>query len=247
MLSSKSRGGHLRILLPPRLGAVAAHALPCASLVDVGTDHGLLPLAMLLERQVSRALGLDVNPQPLERAAARASSLGIGQEQGLELRRSDGLQAMSPGEAEVAVLAGMGGATIARILAARPALTTPGAPGGLRRVVASPHREPERVRAWARAAGWALVDEDLVVDAGRIYPILVLEPGGAAPDWDEADLRLGPLLRLRRPPLFHVALERALAAERRALEAALAGASTRGAAAIAARIALLQRELGGPL
>ena len=70
-----------RLSLPPRLAAVAALVPPGARLVDVGTDHGYLPLLLLEEGRVLSAIATDIAPGPLGRArhVARAMSAELAQ------------------------------------------------------------------------------------------------------------------------------------------------------------------------
>lgn len=159
-------------------------------------------------------------------------------------RRSDGLSALAPGEARSAVLAGLGGGLIASALARGGALTRPGAEGALWRVIAQPNLEPERVRAWSVAAGWAIRDETLVLDGGRHYPIIVLEAAkGPVSPLDERDLLFGPLLRRRRDANFLAWLQSQQARLRLALGEAELQGSTHGTEALRARLRLLEEEL----
>lgn len=59
---------------------------------------------------------------------------------GVECRFGEGLEPIRPGEVEAAVIAGMGGATIARILAA-----SPGVVAGLRALVLQPVQQAEEL------------------------------------------------------------------------------------------------------
>ncbi len=229
------------IRLPPRLRAVADRVPPALPMADIGTDHGLLPIQLLLSGKVPRAFALDRAEAPLARAVLHAAALGLDPERGFVARRSRGLSALEPGEAHTITLAGLGGATIAGAL--DHPLTRPGAPGSVSRIVAQPNLEPERVRAWAARAGWRPIDEEVVEDAGRLYVIVVLEPGPWVPD--APDLRWGPLLRARRPAgwLALLAVERA--ALQRALEEARREGSLAGAAKLEGRIAELEALIAG--
>lgn len=213
-------------------------------MADVGTDHGLLPRCLLLEGRVPLAYALDLREGPLSAAARGAAADGLGEREGFLARRSDGLAALQPGQAQTATLAGLGGGLIAAILG-RAGGHVRGA-GGLRRIVASPNREPERVRRWAMEAGWDLIHEALVADRGHFYPVLTLEPrapGAPAPTWSEADLRLGPLLRAARPPAYLAWI----AAERqrigRAIDAATPRASRQALDALRIEAEDLEAEL----
>ena len=101
--------------LSKRLYAVAALVTEGASVADVGTDHGYIPIYLIQEKIASRVIAMDINKGPLERARDTYS-----EEQGLsdriETRLSDGTQALVPGEADTLITAGMGGGLVIHIL-----------------------------------------------------------------------------------------------------------------------------------
>ena len=51
--------------LSKRLSAVAEFVTPGGCLVDVGTDHGYVPIALLEQQKISSAIAMDVNRGPL--------------------------------------------------------------------------------------------------------------------------------------------------------------------------------------
>lgn len=189
--------------LSARLRAVADLVRRGAPVADVGADHGLLGVALLREGLVPRVLALDLRPAPLAAAASLARRHGLEDGHRLELRLSDGLAALRPGEVETVVIAGMGGALIRRLLERAPLLAAHGAPA---RLVLQPNLDAWRVRAWALAKRWTIVDERLITDAGRHYPVIGLERTEVEQRWDEADLRWGPLVRRRHGRALDAAL-----------------------------------------
>ena len=91
----------------------ASHRGEEISVADVGTDHGFVPAALVERGIAKRALAMDVGRGPLLRAQEHVRKRGL--EDRIELRLSDGLTLLSPGEADVVVLSGMGGELILRI------------------------------------------------------------------------------------------------------------------------------------
>jgi tRNA (adenine22-N1)-methyltransferase len=91
----------------PRLAAVAT-AVPAgaSSAVDVGAGDG--QLALELARRGLRVVATERTPAALARLQAAAP--------GLDCRLGDGLGPVGPGEVEGAVVAGLGGRSIARLL-----------------------------------------------------------------------------------------------------------------------------------
>ena len=82
-------------------------------LADVGTDHGYLVSYLALTGQIAKGYACDINPQPLERARRTLERYGV---QGVELRLSDGLAALTPEMVDRVVIAGMGGDMMVHIL-----------------------------------------------------------------------------------------------------------------------------------
>ncbi len=104
--------------LTPRLAAVAAWVPQDARLADVGTDHGYLPVQLILEGRIPSAIATDIRPGPLAKAAETVEHSALAGR--VELRLCDGLAAVSPQEVDAVTIAGMGGETILKILSAAP-------------------------------------------------------------------------------------------------------------------------------
>ena len=189
-------------MLPPRLAAVAAQVPRDAVLVDVGTDHAQLPVNLVASGRVRQAVAVDVAEGPL--AAARAASARFRDQ--IDVRQSDGLRAVRPGEATCIVIAGMGGLTVAKILTEGSAVCA-----AAKRVVVQPQGMEAEVRAVLLAMGWGCVYGELVQDRRHIYVVESWEPHGATEAWTSDDLRWGKLIREGQDPLYVAWLERKLA------------------------------------
>lgn len=175
--------------MPPlsaRLADVAALCPRGAVVADIGSDHGLLPLALLRAGQASRAIAVDVHPGPVAQLRARAAS-----EPRLEVRAGDGLAPLRPGEAQVIVLAGIGARLAERILRAAPAVWA-----AAERVVVQVNEGPEELRAALLGMGMELVDQRFVEERGRPFFTDALRPRaeGLAPPVSGAAALLGPWL-----------------------------------------------------
>lgn len=174
------------LTLGPRLRAIAELVpAPCRCLADVGTDHGYLPAALLLDGQIRRAVASDVGAEPLSRARQTAERFGLMER--MELRLGDGLAVLTPGEADVVVIAGMGGDNIVGILEAAP-WTREGTT-----LLLQPMSRAEVLRRWLPEGGYAIEAERLVQDKGVLYPILTVR-GGPSPAISGADAWGGLLL-----------------------------------------------------
>jgi tRNA (adenine22-N1)-methyltransferase len=152
----------LRTALKPRLRAVAEAVPAGAAVVDVGAGDG--QLSVWLAAEGHRVIATEGRAGPYVRLRARLERYGV------ETRPADGLSAVQVGEVDVAVIAGVGGHRIVRILAASPQVVA-----ALRALVLQPVQHADVVRSWIRAAGLEVVEETQAVEAGRRYTVLLVK------------------------------------------------------------------------
>lgn len=155
-----------------RLAALAAFVPQGARLADIGTDHAYLPIELIQDHIIVSAIAGDIHVGPYKAAKEHVEALGL--EQKISVRLGNGLAVLSPGEVEVAVIAGMGGQTIIEILNNSIEVTK-----SLDRLILQPMVAAASVRRWLEENGWYLADERLVQDDGRLYEIVVAEQGKA--------------------------------------------------------------------
>ena len=103
-------------LLSERLRRLARAVPEGAVVCDVGSAHGYLPAVLLRSGVSPRAIVTDLRPQPLARAKKTLSE----EADRAEFILCDGIPREAIGKANVFVIAGMGGETIARILENAP-------------------------------------------------------------------------------------------------------------------------------
>ncbi len=186
-----------------RLSCVAGLIPPEGAVIDVGTDHGFLPV-YLVENCPGRRVGAsDINPGPL--AHARESAERYGVEERIEFYLSDGLASCGAGW-DAVVMAGMGGETMADILAAAP-FPLEGV-----KLVLQPQSKLREVERYLEGIGFGLSAARLALDAGRMYVSFLASFGERSRSLAEA------LFEGRDPRLFEY-----LAAEAARLRRAIDG------------------------
>lgn len=195
-----------------RLKAVAAMVTPGVRLADVGTDHGYIPIYLIQTEKIRCAVAMDINQGPLERAQEHIRQYGLGEQ--IETRLSDGLYALAPGEADSIVIAGMGGLLMVRILEEGKAVLETGP-----ELILQPQSEIRQVRAYLETEGYEIVQEDLVFEEGKYYPMMRAVKTGTEetvsgesdpgdPLLRELGLRFGPKLLAEHHPLLDAYLKR---------------------------------------
>lgn len=167
--------------LTPRLALVASLVPEGARLADVGTDHGKLPISLLLHGQVREAIGSDIGQGPLEHAQRNAADYGVT----LSLRLAPGLAAVSPGECDTVSIAGMGGEMIAGILR-----EAPWTGAGAHLLLLQPMTRHHVLRAWLGENGYRIEQELLCREGRKLYTVMSVRGGGAARTLDPADAYL---------------------------------------------------------
>lgn len=160
--------------LTPRLRAVAELVRSGAALADIGTDHAYLPVWLLLEGRICRAIAADLREGPLDRARLTAKEYDC--RDNLTFRLCDGLSGIGAEEADTIVIAGMGGETIAAILEAAP-----WTPNGAYTLILQPMSAQNDLRRWLWQHGYAIKKEQIVREGEKLYNILVASYGDAIP------------------------------------------------------------------
>lgn len=198
------------IKLSKRLRAVAELVAPADCIADVGCDHGYIPIYLVEQGGCKRAIALDINRGPLQRAQEHIVEYKLGDY--IETRLSDGLKALRKGEAQGIVIAGMGGGTMQRILKAGRDVIE-----GDTLLVLQPQSELREFRSYLMSHGFAILAEDMVFEDGKYYPMMKVQKlrewtqsgnsgkkscatGGIA--YSEMELRFGPLLLKKRHPVL---------------------------------------------
>lgn len=153
---------------------------------DVGTDHGYVPIALAGNNKTNRIIAMDINKGPLERARQNIEEAGLSEY--IELRLSDGLEKLMPGEAECIVIAGMGGLLMKRILS--DGLNAMLAAGEL---VLSPQSDIDEVRSFVLQNGFDICDEAMLIDEGKFYTIIKAVKG-SGDTYSDTELKFGKCL-----------------------------------------------------
>ena len=166
--------------LTPRLKIIADSIQGFETLADIGSDHAYLPIYLVKNGRVKIVIATDVNSGPAEISRKRIKNHGL--EPKVSVREGNGLRVINPGEAEVIVIAGMGGILIGDILDKGIDVAK-----SARLLILQPMRDSEKVREWLLEHGFDIIDEELVKDQDKIYEVIWSQLG------EEAGEVKGPL------------------------------------------------------
>lgn len=164
----------MRVELTPRLRMVGELVPPGVRLADVGTDHAYLPAALILEGKIPWAVAADLRQGPLARARETVRQAGLTGR--VAFRLCDGLTGVRPDEVDAVVIAGMGGETIAAILAAAPWVRERDVP-----LILQPMSSFPDLRGWLRDSGFRILEERLAQEGETLYTALLVRAGEMEP------------------------------------------------------------------
>lgn len=156
--------------LSKRLTAVAGLIRTGRRLADVGTDHGYIPIYLVRKGICDSAIAMDIGKGPLQRAKEHINRYHL--EDRITTRLSDGVNKLQPGEADCMVVAGMGGSLTIHILEEGRELI-----GHMKECVLQPQSEIGKVRKYLWSQGYAIEEEDMVLEDGKFYPMMRVIPG----------------------------------------------------------------------
>lgn len=156
--------------LSDRLQAVASFVTPGLKVVDIGTDHGYVPMYLIKEKISSYVIAMDINKGPILRAKAHIMEEGLTEY--IDIRISDGFEKIHIGEAKSAIIAGMGGELIIKILENGREIVE-----DLDELILSPHSEIASVREYLHKNNLKIEDEKMLIDEEKFYTIMKVTKG----------------------------------------------------------------------
>lgn len=166
------------------------------TVADVGCDHGFVSIFLIQNHRSPRVIAMDINQGPLARAGEHVKENHL--EDKIELRLSDGLKEVKDGEVEAAVIAGMGGRLMVKILSDRPELVKK-----LKAIVLQPQSDLAFVRNTLCRQGFSFLKEDMVREDGKYYPaFLIVYTGQQNRSLKPEEALFGPLLLKEKHPVL---------------------------------------------
>jgi len=205
-----------KIKLSKRLDAIYRLIPFNGGAADVGTDHGFIPAALVLDGFVFPVYATDIKQGPLDSARRFAAAHGV--ENKISFHLCDGLSALDGYDISTVIIAGMGGETIASILADAPWTKENG-----RLLILQPMSKADRLRQWLLENSYRVLSERLVED-GPIYQILTVSGGNGLPP-SPAELLIGRYSLIKSDPLFPRKLDELIAKAKAAFDGLSASAN----------------------
>ena len=169
------------------------------TIADIGTDHGYVPISLLRENKVRRAIAVDVSKGSLEKAYSNAIRAGICIEENDftcqcektlaeemkerlsaiksgQIRKSDGIIAFRLSDGLSALRSGEADCLILSgmggILMTEILSNHPDVTHAAKELILSPHRDAELVRMYVKEQGFFIEYDEELLDKKKRYVIL---------------------------------------------------------------------------
>lgn len=188
--------------LSKRLQAVVNLVTKGNSVADIGCDHGYVAIYLYTQNISNKIIALDVNKGPLQKAKDHMVKYDCSE---IEIRLSNGLEALEIGEVESIICAGMGGKLILRMIESQflKALQ-------MKECILQPQSEVGLVRRQLVEWGFELLQESMVYEEGKYYPIMKVANTKVEKkvSYCEWEYQFGPILLSQRDLILHEYLKK---------------------------------------
>ena len=219
--------------LSRRLQALADMVSKNHILADVGCDHGYIPIFLLQNHRIPKAIAMDIGEGPLKRAQENIIANGL--EGYIETRLSDGLERLVPGEAQTILISGMGGPLMEGILSRGQHVLEEGT-----ELILQPQSDIPHFRMFLNEMEYKIIQEDLIFEDGKFYPMMKAVRGKE--HYTPLEYRYGPRLLESKS----LTLEKYLKREQRTLEEICDNLQNQPGTKAKERCKELERELEFP-
>ncbi len=157
-----------------------------ARLLDIGADHGLLPLELLARGEIESALLTDVNKGPLAACRHNAAVCCPHKLEQISFALSDGFEKVERDSYSFVSICGMGGELIARII-------KDGGDKARVPMALQPMSHHEKLREFLWKNGYRITKELFPLEDGRIYLVMEVVYKGKPQRFTKTDTYLGKL------------------------------------------------------
>ncbi|GAA0457655.1 class I SAM-dependent methyltransferase [Alkalibacillus silvisoli] len=163
---------------------------------DIGSDHAYLPCQVCLERPNVFAIAGEVNEGPYHAAVHQVESAQLTER--IDVRLGDGLQILENREVDCITIAGMGGSLITNILKQGMHVLE-----GVKTLVLQPNIDASSIRQFAIDYQYEIINEDVILEDGYIYELVVLTPSDTSVDYTGKQIYLGPVMLQSKNKAFY--------------------------------------------
>lgn len=170
-------------------------------IMDVGTDHGYIPIYLVKNDIAKKVIASDINKDPLKKAKINAALDGVLDK--VDLRLGSGLAVLKNKEAQAVIIAGMGGNLIRDILENDLDKVKK-----LDYLLLQPAQNPEVLREYLYTSDYEILEEDICLDEDKYYEIFKVKyKRGDYIKLENIFYEISPFILNKKSPLFKSYIE----------------------------------------
>lgn len=170
-------------------------------IMDIGTDHGYIPIYLIKNNIAQKVIASDINKEPLNKAKINALLDGVLDK--IDLRLGGGLSPLKNKEANSVIIAGMGGNLIRDILE-----NDLNKVKNLDYLILQPAQNPEVLRKYLYKNDYEILDEDICLDENQYYEIFkVRYKAGDYISLEDIFYEISPMMLNKKLPLLKSYIE----------------------------------------
>ena len=182
--------------LSPRLRAIIEMVPPLDCLADIGSDHAYVPIALIQQQRIRRAIASEIASGPLKISQRDIQAAHLQQQ--ITTRLADGLSGLSrQDQVDLAVIAGMGGQLITQILERGQSQLR-----FISQLILEPNNDEPCVRQWLSQHHWQIKTEQIVQEGRQIYEMIYAQKQANFKPLTPQQVMFGPCLLQERSQVF---------------------------------------------
>ena len=161
---------------------------------DIGSDHALLPIALVSSGKVTRAYASEVNEGPYEMSVANIEKYDLTNY--IVPVLSDGISELES-DVTCVTICGMGGNLISDILESHKEKLS-----HVNEIILQPNNNEETARIWLVNNGYLISEEKIVYEDNIYYEIIKAVKGTPEKRYSKEELYFGPVLMANKSEEF---------------------------------------------
>lgn len=159
-------------MITARLQCIINH-VSCKTAADIGTDHAYVPVRLIDDGRAEHVIASDIRTGPVNAAVHTVNKYGIQDK--IEVRQGSGLSVLRQNEADLIIIAGMGGQLIQTIIEEHKSIAENA------RLILQPMNDQYELRKYLMGNGFEIACEDLAVEGFKVYNVMIVKKGFQQP------------------------------------------------------------------
>lgn len=184
-----------------RLKSIVSFVQQGDKVVDIGTDHGLIPLFLHRNRCCNQILATDISKLSLQKLIDRIEEKGYTE---IKTLQTDGFKDVEIEKYNTFIISGMGGHLITEIIRPVHKRFTSSS-----KLILQPNNAVDRVRNFLIHNGFVILEEDIQLENNKYYEILYAKRG-RVPNPETFNILYGEKLIEKKSPILACKLYREL-------------------------------------